>query len=169
MKLKLLFCQCVKKLVESYNEGMNITQIENLVSSEDLPEFLVERMDRALKIIANKVMTHGSITLTDHEEAIEDLQGKADTTGVNSLLLAIEKSGLNCLEVISLIELKDILIEPEKTDSATVTQSDSLSVPIVTRKMTFDAFIELNKFQPTSLAEKAQLQSGDVIESEVRR
>ena len=58
MRLKLLFCQCVKKLVESYNEGMTIDSIESLVLNEDLPAFLVERMDKALKTVAEKVKRH---------------------------------------------------------------------------------------------------------------
>ena len=167
MKLKLLFCQCVKKLVESYNEGMTIDSIESLVLNEDLPAFLVERMDKALKTVADKVLTHKSVTITGHEEAIKEMELKADTTGFTSLLKAIEKTGLKCLEVVSLIELMDILIESDKTDSATVTELEANEVKNVSKNVSFDSLKDLNNFQPTSLHEKTQLQPGDVIETEV--
>ena len=76
MKLKLLFCQCVKKLVETHNEGMNITSMEKLINTEELPSFLLERMDQALRTVAHKLLTHKSITMTGHEEAIEEMEGK---------------------------------------------------------------------------------------------
>ena len=167
MKLKLLFCKCVKKLVESYNEGMTIDSIESLVLNEDLPAFLVERMDKALKTVADKVLTHKSITITGHEEAIKDIELKADTTGFTSLFKAIEKTGLKCLEVVSLIELKDILIESEKTDSVTFKELEAHEVQNVSNVVPFDALKELNKFQPISLHEKTQLQPGDVMKTEV--
>ena len=167
MQLKLLFCKCVKKLVESFHEGMNINSIESLILSEDLPVFLVERMDKALKTIANKILTHNSVTMTGHEEAINEMEAKADITGFRSLLRAIEKTGLNCLEVVSLIELEDILVESAKSDLATVVESESNTAQNVSKVISFDALTDLKKFQPTSHLEKTQLQSGDVMKTEV--
>ena len=168
MKLKLIFCRCVKKLVENHNEGMNITSIAKLINTEELPSFLLERMDQALRTVAHKLLTHKSITMTGHEEAIEEMEGKADTTGLKSLLMAVEKTGLNCTEVISFIELSDILIKTDENDLATVALSDSQSVHRVSTNMSFDALTELDKFQPKRLLEKIQLQPGDVIKTEVK-
>lgn len=167
MKLKLLFCQCVKRLVESHNEGMNITSVEKLINTEELPSFLLERMDQALRSVAHKILTHNSITMTGHEEAIEEMEGKADIPGLKSLLMAVEKTGLNCMEVISFIELSDILIKTKETDLATVAQSDSQSAHHISIDMSFDALTEIDKFQPKRLLERLQLQPGDVIETEV--
>ena len=55
----------------------------------------------------------------------------------------------------------------DKTDSATLTELEANEVKNVSKVVSFDALKDLNKFQPPSLHEKTQLQTGDVMKTEV--
>ena len=167
MKLKLLFCQSIQKIVESHKEGLNITCIQELIDTEALPLFLIERMDNALRIVAHKILTHKAILIADHEEIIKEMEKKVDTSGIKSFLAAIEKTGLKCTEIISLIESTDLTTKSEEAQSSILPESELQSTHYVTKHITLDSQTELQKFQPVCVLEQLQLHSGDVIKTEV--
>ena len=167
MKLKLLFCQSIQKIVDSHKEGFNITCIQDLIDAEALPLFLIERMDHALRTVAHKILTHNAISIADHEEILKEMEEKVDTSGIKSFLAAIEKTGLNCTEVISLIESQDLITKSEETQSSILPESQLKSTHYVSKDIPLDSQTQLQKFQPECVLEQLQLHSGDVNKTEV--
>ena len=167
MKLKILFCQCVQKIIDSSKEGNIITSTESLVNTEGLPTFLIERMDNALKTVAYKILTHNAITITDHEEILKAMEGKDDVSGLKAFLSAMEMTGLECSEIISLVESKDILTKKEEFDSVDIQEPEPQSAHDVIRTMSLDALMDLEISRPRCILERLQLHPGDVIKTEV--
>ena len=167
MKLKLLFCQCVKKIVDSYKEGIHITSMESLIDAKSFPSFLIEKMDSALKTVAHKILTHSAITKIHHEELIKDMETKSATSGLKLFVTAIENTGLECTEIISFIESQDIINKKEEFQLANVPVSEPQSTHHVTKGISLDTLKDLEIFKPDSVLEKSQLQPGDVNKTEV--
>ena len=168
MKLKLLFCECVQKIIDLCKEGNLITSTESFIDTEALPSFLIERMDNALKTVAYKILTHNATTITDHEEILKAMEGKEDTeSGLKAFLSAIEMSGLECSEIISLVESKDILDKKEEFHSMEVASSEPQSAHEIIRTMSLDTLMELSISRPRCILETLQLQPGDVVKTEV--
>ena len=168
MKLKLLFCKSIQKIVDSHQEGLNITCIQDLIDAEALPLFLIERMDHALRTVAHKILTHNAISIAEHEEVLKELEETVDTNGIKSFLAAIEKTGLKCTEIISLIESKDLIPRSDITQSESISPgSELLSAHYVSKDIPLDSQAEYQNFQPECVIERLQLHSGDVIKTEV--
>ena len=126
-------------------------------------------MDHALRTVAHKILTHKAISITDHEEILKEIEEKVDTSGIKSFLAAIEKTGLKCTEIISLIESTDLITKSEEAESSILPSNSELqSTHFVSKHITLDSQTELQKLQPECVNERMQLHSGDVIKTEVK-
>ena len=168
MKLKLLFCKCVQKIVDSCKEGLDITSIEHLIDTQALPAFLLERMDTALKTISHKILTHYAIRISDQDEVVNNMEAKLEMGGLRTFLTAIEQSGLECTEIISLVESKDIITMEDEFSSAIIPESPPQSAHDVSKSMLLDTLVDLQNTNAESVFEHLQLQHGDVNKTEVK-
>ena len=168
MNLKVLFCDCVKKIVESLNEGINITHLEAIVGANVLPPILYEQMGTALKTVAYKILTHFGMTISDDEEMLKMLDVKLDAPpGLEIFRKTIEKFGLECSEILSFVDCKDLEGNKEVTQMLDIPEFQSHLAQCVFKIQPFDCIIDVKRSLPDLSYEKPQLQSSEVAKSEV--
>ena len=167
MNLKVLFCDCIKKIVESLNEGINITHLEAIVGTNVIPPLLYEQMEIALTTVAYKILTHFGMTVSDDEEMLKVLDVKLDAPGLEIFQNTIEKFGLECSEIISFVDCKDLVGNKEVTQMLDIPEFQSHLSQCVSKIQPFDSITDVKRSLPDLSYEKPQLQSSEVAKSEV--
>ena len=167
MNLKVLFCDCIKKIVESLNEGINITHLEAIVGTNVIPPLLYEQMEIALTTVAYKILTHFGMTVSDDEEMLKVLDVKLDAPGLEIFQNTIEKFGLECSEILSFVDCKDLGGNEEVTQMLDIPEFQSHLAQCVFKIQPFDCIIDVKRSLPDLSYEKPQLQSSEVAKSEV--
>ena len=167
MNLKVLFCDCIKKIVESLNEGINITHLEAIIGTNVIPPLLYEQMGVALKTVAYKILTHFGMTVSDDEEMLKLLDVKLDAPGLEIFQNTIEKFGLECSEIISFVDCKDLVDNKEVTQILDIPEFQSHLAQCVSKIQPFDNIRDVKRSLPDHSYEKPQLQSSEVAKSEV--
>ena len=167
MRLKVLFCQCVRNIVDLAKEGKTITEIEAIMNTEALSPFMHDISDNALKIIAYKVLFHNEVILTNFDELLKTMEPHQAFTGLKAFLCAIEMTGIECNEIIPLVELSDILVGKENLELLNISEPEVQVAHTVIKSLSLDALMELTISKPSCMHERPQLQAADVNETQV--
>ena len=167
MKLKMLFCQCVRNIVDLFKEGKTITEIEAIMNTEALSPFMHGISDNALKIVAYKVLLHNDVILTNYDELLKTMEPHEALTGLKAFLCAIEMTGVECNEIIPLVELNDILVGKENLELLNISEPEVQVAHAVIKSLSLDALMELTISKPNCMHERPQLQTADVYETQV--
>ena len=167
MRLKVLFCQCVRNIVDLAKEGKTLTEIEAMMNTETLSPFMHGISDNALKIIAYKVLFHNDVILTNYDELLKRMEPHQALTGLKALLCAIELTGVECNEIIPLVELSDILVGKENLELLNISEPEVQVAHAVIKSLSLDALMDLAISKPNCMHERLQLQTADVNETQV--
>ena len=168
MKLKLLFCKGMQAVVDYYKEGRTVTEIETLISTLDMPSVMQSMTEKALKLVAYNVLQHNETTLANTEELLQMVVDKEeDISGLKALLVAIELTGVQYHEIISLVESKDFLKHSEKPEFPNISEPEARIAQQINKCTSLDALMSLGKSETKCVHERLQSLPSDVIDVKV--
>ena len=153
--------------MESFKEGKTVTEIEGVMNTEALSPFMHGISDNALKIVAYKVLLHNDVIITNYDELLRTMEPHEVLTGLKAFLCAIEMTGVECNEIIALVELGDILVDKENLELLNISEPEVQVAHRVIKSLSLDSLMELTILKPNCMHERPQLQTADVNEAQV--